>query len=159
MALSVTFRQFNTPSAGLLRRLVKDGQETEGLSLFYVATCCRRWGTVKRKSSSAKSSRSISKAVRGVIRGNVAVRSADHVKSSLHNALRCSCKIRRHALGACEEMATRDYWVSQRLWSDVIVSSQNSFHFCGVPVMYRDAVSHWVIPKHNSYKDLRCLRT
>lgn len=59
----------------------------------------------KNKSSSAKlSSRSISTAVRSVIRGNVAVRSADHVKSSLHNASRSKCKNRRHALGACEEI-------------------------------------------------------
>ena len=53
---------------------------------------------VKHKSSSAKLSiRSISKAVRSVIRGNVAVRRTDHVKSSLHNASRSNCKNLRYA--------------------------------------------------------------
>ena len=52
----------------------------------------------KHESSSAKlSGRSISKSVRSVIRGNVPVRSADHVKSSLHNASRYNCKNLRHA--------------------------------------------------------------
>ena len=55
-------------------------------------------------SSANLSSRSISKAVGSVIRGNVAVRSASHVKSSLYNASRSNCKNRRHALGAFEEI-------------------------------------------------------
>jgi len=59
----------------------------------------------KHKSSSAKlSSRSISKSVKSVIRENVAVQSADLVKSSLHNASRSNFKNRKHAVGACEEI-------------------------------------------------------
>lgn len=87
MALSVAVRQFHTLKARLLRRLVKAGQGTVGLSFFgHVLQTVRK---CKKKTSSAKlSSRSISKAVRSVIRVNVLVRSADHVKSSLQNASR-----------------------------------------------------------------------
>ena len=115
----------------------------------------------ENKSSSAKlSSRSISKAVRSVIRGNVAVRSADHVKNSLHNSSRFNCKNRRHALGAWEEINLANVRHPTALGAGVengntrqlsLVEAliwrhcpQYSFHFCGVPVMYRDAVPHRV---------------
>jgi hypothetical protein len=94
----------------------------DGTVLIYVSSTPSKWGspddllrTVRAlkailslfnvtSSSANLSSRSIWKAVGSVIRGNVAVRSASHVKSSLHNASRSNCKNRRHALGRARRL-------------------------------------------------------
>lgn len=89
----------------------------------------------KNKSSRTKmSSRSKSKAVRSVIRGNEAVRSADHVESSLHNASRSNCKNRSHALGVCEEINLANVGSPSALGAGVENGSTRQLSFAEVVI-------------------------